>query len=193
MTASCAVDSSRDMRKGDHRTESSRARSRARLGVHLEEAAMSNRPPSGNVDVRLGSGTQMSPEPLDPETPFRLLVLGDFGGAGAGPLATRKLHAVDRDVLEEELGRLQVPMDVPLENGRRARIELHDLDDFHPDRLLERVEVLSEWRKLRERLENPRTFAEAASEVRASAGPPPERLETAVASASGEDDIVSEL
>ncbi|MCM3875137.1 MAG: type VI secretion system contractile sheath small subunit, partial [Thermoanaerobaculia bacterium] len=62
---------------------------------------MSKRPPSGNVDVRIGSGVQTSREALDPETPFRLLVLGDFGGAGAGPLATRKMHAVDRDVLEE--------------------------------------------------------------------------------------------
>jgi type VI secretion system protein ImpC len=154
---------------------------------------MSKRPPSGDVDVRLGSGTQTSPEPLDPETPFRLLVLGDFGGARAGPLATRKLHAVDRDVLEEELGRLQVTMDVRLENGRSARIELRDLDDFHPDRLLERVDALAEWRKTRERLENPRTFVEAASEVRAWAGPPPERRERAAAPAGGEDDIVGEL
>jgi type VI secretion system protein ImpC len=154
---------------------------------------MSKRPPSANVDVRLGTGIQASPEPLDPETPFRLLVLGDFGGAGAGPLATRKLHAVDRDVLEEELGRLQVTMDVPLGNGRSARIEVRDLDDFHPDRLLERVNVLTEWRKTRERLENPRTFAEAASEVRAWAGPPPERREPAAAPAGAEDDIVGEL
>lgn len=154
---------------------------------------MSKRPPSHDVDVRLGNGTQTSPEPLDPGTPFRLLVLGDFGGAGAGPLATRKLRAVDRDVLEEELGRLQVTVDVPLGKGRDARIEPRDLDDFHPDRLLERVDVLAEWRKTRERLENPRTFNEAASEVRAWAGPPPERHEGAAAPAGGADDIVGEL
>src|ERR1035441_4668538 len=188
--------------KSDHRTAGWRTLSRARLGLHLEEAAMSKRPPSGDVDVRLGSRTQTSPEPLDPETPFRLLVLGDFGGARAGPLATRKLHAVDRDVLEEELGRLQVTMDVRLENGRSARIELRDLDDFHPDRLLERVDALAEWRKTRERLENPRTFVEAASEGRAWAGPPPARRERAAgpeggggpaAPAGGGDDIVGEL
>jgi type VI secretion system protein ImpC len=154
---------------------------------------MSKRPAFGNVDVRLGTGTQASPEPLDPDTPFRLLVLGDFGGADAGPLAARKLHAVDRDVLEEELGRLQVTLDVPLGEGRLAKIALRDLDDFHPDRLLQRVDVLAEWRRTRERLEDPRTFAEAAREVRAWAGPPPERRENAAAPASGGDDIVSEL
>src|ERR1019366_5204176 len=181
------------MRKGDHRTETSRALSRARLGLHLEEAPMSKRPPSGDVDVRLGSRAETSRESPDPETPFRLLVLGDFGGVAAGSLAARKLHAVDRDVLEEEIGRLRVTMDVPLGNGRSAKIELRDLDDFHPDRLLERVDILAKWRKTRERLENPRTFAEAASEVRAWAGPPPERREPAAAPAGGEDDIVGEL
>jgi type VI secretion system protein ImpC len=154
---------------------------------------MSKRPPSSDVDVRLGTGTQTSPEPLDPDTPFRLLVLGDFGGIGAGPLEMRKAHAVDRDVLEEELGRLQATLDFSLGDERRARIALRDLDDFHPDRLLERVDILSEWRRVRERLEDPRTFADAAREVRAWAGPPPERRENAAAPARGQDDIVGEL
>jgi type VI secretion system protein ImpC len=154
---------------------------------------MSRRPPSGNVDVRLGTSAETSREIPDPETPFRLLVLGDFGGTGAGPLVARKVHAVDRDVLEEELGRLQVTMEVPLGNGRSAKIELRGLDDFHPDRLLERVDVLLEWRETRKRLENPRTFAEAAREARAWAGPPPEPREPAAPPAGGQDDIVGEL
>ena len=154
---------------------------------------MSKRPPSRDVDVRLGSGTQASVEPLDPETPFRLLVLGDFGGAGASPLATLKLHAVDRDVLEEELGRLQAAMDVPLGGGRTATITPRDLDDFHPDRLLERVDVLAERRRTRERLEDPRTFREAAREVRSWGGTPPARSEKPAAPAGAEDDIVGDL
>ena len=154
---------------------------------------MSKRPPSHAVDVRLGSGTQASPEPLGPETPFRILVLGDFGGAGAAPLGTRKLHAVDRDVLEEELGRLQAAIDVPLGSGRSAKITLRDLDDFHPDRLLERVDALAEWLRTRERLEDPRTFREAAGEVRAWAGPVPVRIEKTAAPAGAGDDVVGEL
>ncbi len=155
---------------------------------------MSKRPPSGNVDVRLGSETQTSAEPLDPETPFRLLVLGDFGGSGSGPLATRKTHAVDRDDLEDVLGGLDATMDVRLGEGPAARISLRDFDDLHPDRLLERVEALARWRDVRERLENPRSFAEAANEVRAFAGPPPERRGAdAPKRAGGEEDIVNEL
>jgi type VI secretion system protein ImpC len=148
---------------------------------------MSKRPPSGEVDVRLG--TEASPRPLDPDTPFRLLVLGDFGGGGTGALAARTPRAVDRDNLEETLGRLGVTLEVPLGDGRVARVEPRALDDFHPDRLLASVDALSEWRRILERLEDPRTFAEAAGAVRAWAGPPPVRPEPAAA----EDDVVGEL
>lgn len=154
---------------------------------------MSRRPPSPDVDVRLGSASEPSPEPLDPDTPFRLLVLGDFGGGASGPLAARKMHAVDRDVLEEELGRLQATVEVTLGGGRRAVIAPRDLDDFHPDRLLERVDLLARWRETREKLENPRTFAEAAREVRAWAGPAPAPRETAAPPAGSGDDVVADL
>ena len=153
---------------------------------------MSKRPPSGNVDVRLGTGTQPAPEPLDPEAPFRILVLGDFGGAEGGSVATRRLYAVDRDVLEEELGRLKVTLDLPLDGGRRARVAPRELEDLHPDRLLRSVDVFGEWKGTRERLEDPRTFAEAAREVRAWAGPAPARREDAPAP-GGQDDIMGEL
>ncbi len=153
---------------------------------------MSKRPPSGDVDVRLGSEAEPSREPLDPETPFRLLVLGDFGG-GSGPLAARKLHAVDRDVVEEELGRLRAAADVALGEGRRATIAPRTLEDFHPDRLLEKVEALAELGRTRARLEDARTFVEAAREVRAWAGPPAERGESAPPAAAAKDDVVGEL
>ena len=99
---------------------------------------MSKRP--RDVDVRLGSATQPAARPLDPDAPFRLLVLGDFGGGG-GPLAARNIRA---------------------------------------------------WRETRRRLEDPRTFEEAAREVRAVAGPTPARREEA-APAAAADDVVGDL
>jgi type VI secretion system protein ImpC len=150
---------------------------------------MSRRPPSGNVDVRLGSEALASREPLDPDTPFRLLVLGDFGGGGA--LAAQTPRAVDRDTLDVALGRLQASLEVPL--GRGAGVAPRDLDDLHPDRLLERVDALARWKETRERLENPRTFVEAAREVREWAGPAPETPAPGAAPAAGGEDVVSEL
>jgi type VI secretion system protein ImpC len=62
------------------------------------------------------------------DEPTRYLVLGDFGGRTAEPLA------VDRDNLNDVMSILQVAA-----GGMRLR----DLDDFHPDRLYERFEMAS--------------------------------------------------
>ncbi len=151
---------------------------------------MPKSPPSRDVDVRLG--TETAPAPLDPDAPFRLLVIGDFGGAGTGPLVTPR--AVDRDVLEDEMRRLRATVDVPVGDGEEARIDLRELDDFHPDRLLERVEALAAWGRTRERLEDPRTFGDAARDMRAWAGTAPVKPAEAPASAAAAaDDIVGDL
>jgi hypothetical protein len=60
------------------------------------------------------------------DEPARYLVLGDFGGRAAEPLA------VDRDNLNAVMSILQVSA-----GGMRIR----DLDDFHPDRLYQRFDM----------------------------------------------------
>lgn len=60
------------------------------------------------------------------DEPARYLVLGDFGGKRAEPLA------VDRDNLNDVLSILQVTA-----GGMRMRL----LDDFHPDSLYQRLEM----------------------------------------------------
>src|SRR4051794_3600525 len=58
---------------------------------------------------------------LDPDTPFRILLMGDFSGK---PAAEPKPIEIDRDNFDEVLGRL-----APVFAGLRFR----ELDDFHPD------------------------------------------------------------
>ena len=154
---------------------------------------MPKRPSSHEADVQLTASMEESRGIPESDTPFRLLVLGDFGGAESGPLATRKLHAVDRDVLEEVFGRLRVKADLPLGDGQKGDLEFRDLDDFHPDHLIPRLGLFAELRETRDRLDDPRTFAEAAKAVRAWAGEAPAPKTTAVAPESQGDDIVSAL
>jgi type VI secretion system protein ImpC len=45
-------------------------------------------------------------------------------------------------------------------------IRFAELDDFHPDRLYEQHEIFETPRELRRKLDNPRTFEEAAKEIR---------------------------
>jgi type VI secretion system protein ImpC len=58
---------------------------------------------------------------------YRICVMGDFGGT-----ATGRLVAVDRDNLDQVMAAMTVSA---------AGIELRALDDFHPDRLLDRIAV----------------------------------------------------
>ena len=51
-------------------------------------------------------------------------------------------------------------------DGTAVEIHFEQLDDFHPDRLYERLEVFEALRDTRDRLGSQATFAAAAAEVR---------------------------
>ena len=107
----------------------------------------------------------------------RIGVIGDLRGRGHSgkaepgqPLEARRILKVDRDNLDEVLGRLRIELPLTLPGGEPTPIVLsfHELDDFHPDRILAHAEVFAALRSTRARLENPATFAEAAAELSAS-------------------------
>ncbi len=73
--------------------------------------------------------------------PFCVVVLGDFSGRGSGsraastPLAARRPFPV-RNV-EDVLERLHPALELELEGPGGVRIEVRELEDLHPDRLVE--------------------------------------------------------
>jgi type VI secretion system protein ImpC len=85
------------------------------------------------------------------------------------------------------------------ESGPETTFRFHTLDDFHPDRLLERTPAFGALRRTRAELEDPSTFAEAASTVRswmgtaASAPPTPEAPAPESAAPSASEDVVADL
>jgi type VI secretion system protein ImpC len=85
----------------------------------------------------------------EPDAPFRILVAGNFSG-GVG--RNRKPVAVDRDNFEEVLEFYHPELRIPVGNSTLT-ISIRDLDDFHPDRLYERLAGFQELRGLREQLE----------------------------------------
>lgn len=137
----------------------------------------------GKIDVDLAASLEERNEPVptpraENSRPFRMLFLGDFSGrANRGvmdsgdEIARRKAIAVDRDNFEDVLARLAPRLDLelaPEEGAAAARVQLAfaELDDFHPDRLVPQAEIFSRLRQLRRRLQDPKTFAEAAAELR---------------------------
>jgi type VI secretion system protein ImpC len=128
----------------------------------------------GKIDVNLGATLGPTHAAPDPETPFRVLVLGDFSGrANRGvcepnTLAARRPVFVDRDNFEQVLAKLGVELRLALAGSHAPNLPLRfaELDDFHPDRLVQQVELFEALRDLRRRLNNPKTFPSAAEEVR---------------------------
>lgn len=105
---------------------------------------------------------------LDPDEPFRILVMGNFSG-GAG--RNRRPVEIDRDNFDEVLGLIAPQLRIN-SNGVDVQVKFRDLDDFHPDRLLARLPLFQKLREFRARLEDPATFRAAAAELEPPATPP---------------------
>lgn len=142
-----------------------------------------------NLDINLGRSEPA--RPLD-DTPFRIAVLGDFSGRGSrgahesdAGLIRRPARPVDRDDLDEVMKEIGPELRLTLRDGASLNIRFTSLDDFHPDRLFERLPVFQALRELRQRLANPSTFKAAAAEL-AGGGPAPEPKRPSGASLLGD-------
>jgi type VI secretion system protein ImpC len=125
----------------------------------------------GQIAVNLTAGAGAGAGPARPDAPFRILVLGDLSGRtgreGSLGLAGRPVR-VDRDNLDEVLAKVGPALRLPDAGagGNPITIPFAELDDFHPDRLYQRVDWFERLRQLRRRLQDPATSAAAAEEVR---------------------------
>ncbi|MHC4325649.1 MAG: type VI secretion system contractile sheath domain-containing protein, partial [Planctomycetota bacterium] len=129
----------------------------------------------GNVDFELGTLTSFAPRKAKDNTPFSVAVLADFSGRAnrglceTGPsIAARRRISVDVDNLDNLPMKLDAEIHIPLggKDGPRIILRFNELDDFHPDKIFDRLEVFQKLKTTRKLLQDPATFAEAASQVR---------------------------
>jgi len=120
----------------------------------------------GELDVEIAAQMEEAQGNPDPETPFRIAILGDFSGrANRGiidpEIAGRKPFMVDRDNIDEVLNRLHVEIELPLMGNEAppVRIKFSRIDDFHPDSLFYGLDIFEVLRDVRERIQDPSTFA----------------------------------
>jgi type VI secretion system protein ImpC len=102
-------------------------------------------------------------------------VLGDFTGRGnrgqcepGKSLAGRIPVAVDVDNFWMLPGKLGAQIRIPAGAGGPSPVTVGftDMDDFHPDRIFDRLELFQALKVLRKALRDPATSAQAAAEVR---------------------------
>lgn len=116
----------------------------------------------------------LSAAPID-ETPFRIALLGDWSGRASRSLVStgsepksRRFLIVDRDNLDQVMSKLGVKLHLPVtaDGNLSLTIDFHQLDDFHPDLMIERLDIFERWRRTRSGLLDQAGFANAAREVR---------------------------
>ncbi len=122
----------------------------------------------------------------DPDAPLRILVMADFSGGyretstSLVDLADRSLWRVDVDNLDAIMARLAPKIRLPpnaATGGAATVISFAQLDDFHPDALYRRLELFQALRRLRARLLNPASFAQAVAELSPTPSPESRRSE----------------
>ena len=103
-----------------------------------------------SVQFDIEPTAQAVQEKPDADTPFQILIAGDFSGrANRGlraPLAGRRPRQVDCDNLEKTMSDMQVGLDLP-----RVRLRFSELDDFHPDHIYQRAEIFQKLADARSR------------------------------------------
>jgi type VI secretion system protein ImpC len=125
----------------------------------------------GRLDFKIVASMEESRGVPKPETPFRIVILGDFSGRADraildSALAERRPLLVDRDNINEVLAKLGAEIKLPLAGSESppVTIRFRELEDFHPDRLFESLEVFQALRDTRQSLNDPLTFAVLAKE-----------------------------
>ncbi len=118
-----------------------------------------------DFSFNLGEPAEYRPEP---DTPLRVVVLGDFrpGATGRKPLAERRPVRIDRDNFDAVLAKHGLTLELPVGGEESSLIvPIRELDDFHPDRVVQNLEVFRALRELRAELDDPATFERAAGRL----------------------------
>jgi hypothetical protein len=101
---------------------------------------------------------------------MRILLCGDFSGRGTrglddpGALATRSALRVDVDNLDAVIKRLAPAVELAA-GGEIVPISFGAMEEFHPDRLFDGLDIFTHSRALRRRLLDPASFQEAQAEL----------------------------
>lgn len=127
----------------------------------------------GSIGFELVSSMEEAKARPEADEPFRICILGDFSGRACRglrePVAARKPMLVDRDMIDEVIGRIKpgVVLDVA---GQKIEAVFESLDHFHPDELFKRIPLFQALQNTRRKIDDPRTFNAALKDLRTLAG-----------------------
>ena len=130
-----------------------------------------SKPSYASVTFDVDARAQRRPVETASDTPFRILLLGDFSGRanrGEPPPDQLKPYLIDRDNLDQIMARMRPELQLGA-HGRGLVMRFRELEDFHPDRIY-RQDAFEKFRTARQVLATQAPAAPAPS----PAPPPPD-------------------
>lgn len=94
---------------------------------------------AGKLKFELSLGSASKAAPRDPDAPLHILIVGDFCGESGLAQTARKPLRIDLDNFDQVMAVLQPRCRVLL-RPTPADLSFSTLDDFHPDRILGKIE-----------------------------------------------------
>lgn len=128
-----------------------------------------------NIEAELVATMEATERSLSDNIPFHALLIGDWSGranrqvtASSKESQTARPLLVDPDNLDQLIAQLSVRLNIALrsDGNQPLAINFKELEDFHPDRLFNRLEIFDVLRRTRAQLQNVETFSAAAARVR---------------------------
>jgi type VI secretion system protein ImpC len=127
---------------------------------------MKEETPGGTFRVEAGVRPMSTAEEISTR-PFYVALLGDFSGRAASgrigdstDASVRTPLQVDRDDIDDVLGRLRPSIALsPAEGAESIVLSFQELEDFHPDRLIDRAELFGTLKARRAEIADPAGFA----------------------------------
>jgi type VI secretion system protein ImpC len=140
---------------------------------------MPDRHSFGEIHLDVTAGRERVQETPESETPFRVAILGDFGGRGnrrlmeiGEAMANRRPMLIDRDNFDSVFAKVSPQIDLLMGKSYLLTLKFRDLEEFHPDSIFRRDQLFQKLRETREKLSDPDTFAETAGELGIRGTPP---------------------
>jgi type VI secretion system protein ImpC len=143
-----------------------------------------------NIDVSMSSNPAETHGKPQSDTPFNILIMGDFSGRANRGIETdgsdldrRRFFKVDRDNDEAVMEKMNVSVRLQTVGVASPPVDLTfcEMDDFHPEQIYSRVDLFQSMKAIRRRLMDADTFAETAAWLSGTATEPSDNRNTMAA------------
>ena len=127
-------------------------------------------------EISLGPQSANIPIRKNEDATIRILILGDFSarsGLGFTRISDRNLVEIDIDNFNEVMSGIRPALQLNLGTDltRDMVIGFKQLEDFHPERIYQDLEIFEENRRIRDQILDPMTFSQAVADFKKTSIP----------------------